>query len=468
MPARQPHPGVERPHLARRGPLGDRAPARDEQLPGVHRAPVPGAVRELLRAGHQPARRHDQADRGLDHRRGLRAAAGSSRSRPGASPARPSPSSAPAPPASPPPSSSRAPATPSPCSSATTASADCCATASRTSRWRSATSSRGCGRCRTRARGSARASRSARTSRGATCARATTRSSSPPARRCRASCPIPGRDLAGVHFAMEYLVESNKAIAGRLGAEPDHGRGQARRRHRRRRHRRRLHRHRAPSGRAERDQPRDRPPAPGRAARAPAVADDARPCSRCSPRTKRAASAPTSPRPSSSSATTPARCARCASPRPSSSTAAACPRAAPSARSPPTSCSSRWASPVRSATLLEEQLGAQFTDARQRRARGRLPDDRPRRLRRRRRRPRTVAHRVGDRRGSCRRRARRRVPHGRDRAARSGAPDRCRDRSAARVGWPRPFANPPQTTRSTHTDETRQDRRHPRPRHVDL
>jgi glutamate synthase (NADPH) small chain len=26
--------------------------------------------------------------------------------------------------------------------------------------------------------------------------------------------PIPGRDLAGVHFAMEYLVESNKAIAG--------------------------------------------------------------------------------------------------------------------------------------------------------------------------------------------------------------------------------------------------------------
>ena len=26
--------------------------------------------------------------------------------------------------------------------------------------------------------------------------------------------PIPGRDLAGVHFAMEYLVESNKATAG--------------------------------------------------------------------------------------------------------------------------------------------------------------------------------------------------------------------------------------------------------------
>jgi glutamate synthase (NADPH/NADH) small chain len=26
--------------------------------------------------------------------------------------------------------------------------------------------------------------------------------------------PIPGRDLAGVHFAMEYLVESNRAVAG--------------------------------------------------------------------------------------------------------------------------------------------------------------------------------------------------------------------------------------------------------------
>jgi glutamate synthase (NADPH/NADH) small chain len=26
--------------------------------------------------------------------------------------------------------------------------------------------------------------------------------------------PIPGRDLAGVHFAMEYLIESNRAVAG--------------------------------------------------------------------------------------------------------------------------------------------------------------------------------------------------------------------------------------------------------------
>jgi glutamate synthase (NADPH/NADH) small chain len=46
--------------LARR----HRAPARHEQLPGVHRPAVPGAVRDRLRAGHQPAGRDDQAGRG--------------------------------------------------------------------------------------------------------------------------------------------------------------------------------------------------------------------------------------------------------------------------------------------------------------------------------------------------------------------------------------------------------------------
>ena len=46
------------------GRAGDRAPARDEQLPGVHRAALPGAVRDRVRAGHQPARGDDQAGRG--------------------------------------------------------------------------------------------------------------------------------------------------------------------------------------------------------------------------------------------------------------------------------------------------------------------------------------------------------------------------------------------------------------------
>ena len=46
----------------------DRAPARDEQLPRVHRPAVPGAVRGGVRARHQPGPGHDQAGRGRDRR----------------------------------------------------------------------------------------------------------------------------------------------------------------------------------------------------------------------------------------------------------------------------------------------------------------------------------------------------------------------------------------------------------------
>ena len=98
LPARQPHPGLERPRLPR--PLARRDPpaARDEQLPRVHRAAVPGAVRGRLRAGDPRGRRgHDQADRELDHRprvgRGLGRAAAAAAPRP----ASPSRSSAPGP-----------------------------------------------------------------------------------------------------------------------------------------------------------------------------------------------------------------------------------------------------------------------------------------------------------------------------------------------------------------------------------
>ncbi len=71
LPAGQHHPGVERPGLARRLGRRDRAPARDQQLPGVHRAAVPRAVRDRLRAGHQPGPGDDQERRGRDHRQGL-------------------------------------------------------------------------------------------------------------------------------------------------------------------------------------------------------------------------------------------------------------------------------------------------------------------------------------------------------------------------------------------------------------
>ena len=45
-----------------------RAAARDEQLPGVHRPALPGAVRGGLRPRHQLRPGHHQAGRGLDHR----------------------------------------------------------------------------------------------------------------------------------------------------------------------------------------------------------------------------------------------------------------------------------------------------------------------------------------------------------------------------------------------------------------
>ena len=68
LPAGQPDPGVERPGLARRLGGGRRAAARDEQLPGVHRPALPGAVRDRLRAGHQPGPGDDQERRGRDRR----------------------------------------------------------------------------------------------------------------------------------------------------------------------------------------------------------------------------------------------------------------------------------------------------------------------------------------------------------------------------------------------------------------
>ncbi len=85
--------------------------------------------------------------------------------------------------------------------------------------------------------------------------------------------PIPGRDLAGVHFAMDYLVQQNKAtnagttVDNQVTAEGKHvvviGVW---------RHRSRLHRHRAPTGRAERDEPGDRRAAAAGASVRPAVA----------------------------------------------------------------------------------------------------------------------------------------------------------------------------------------------------
>ena len=71
--------------------------------------------------------------------------------------------------------------------------------------------------------------------------------------------PMPGRELKGIHFAMDFLPQQNRRVSdeplGRGRADPR--RRQACRGHRRRRHRLRLHRHLDPAGRASRDQFRD-------------------------------------------------------------------------------------------------------------------------------------------------------------------------------------------------------------------
>ncbi len=140
--------------------------------------------------------------------------------------------------------------------------------------------------------------------------RATTPSSSPPGATVPRDLPIPGRDLLGVHFAMDYLVQQNKVGAGdtvpdQITAEGKHvvvlGGGDTGADCIGTAHRQGAL---SVTNLAIGIQP------PDGASRAPAVADARRPCSRSRARTRRAASGCTSPRPSSSSRTRPARCGR--------------------------------------------------------------------------------------------------------------------------------------------------------------
>ena len=71
--------------------------------------------------------------------------------------------------------------------------------------------------------------------------------------------PIPGRELEGIHFAMDFLPQQNRRVSGEAQAEgePILAERQARRCHWRRRYRLGLHRHCDPPGRALGDQFRD-------------------------------------------------------------------------------------------------------------------------------------------------------------------------------------------------------------------
>ena len=151
LPAHQHHSRLERPGLPR--PLARSHPraARHQQLPRVHRPHLSRALRSRLRAGHQRAAGHHQADREdhrrprlrrrLDRARAARDTHRQARRRRRLRSRRPGRRAAIA----------RAPDMPSPSSKRPTASAACCATASPTSRWRSISSTGAWSRCAPRA-----------------------------------------------------------------------------------------------------------------------------------------------------------------------------------------------------------------------------------------------------------------------------------------------------------------------------
>ena len=199
----------------------DRSAARDEQLSRVHRPDLSGAVRGVLRARHQRRPGDDQGDRrcsiierAFDEGWITAAAAGQR------APASASPSSARGPAGlARAPSSSTAPATRSPSSSAPTASAVCSATAFPNSSWRSAYLDRRLALLRGRGRrGSAPGvDVGANVPVGRALRGSSTRSCSAAGRTRPAICTVPGRELAGIHFAMDYLTAAEPPAARRRG-----------------------------------------------------------------------------------------------------------------------------------------------------------------------------------------------------------------------------------------------------------
>ena len=234
----------------------------------------PGAVRSLLRAGHQHASGDHQADRKDHHRPRFRRGLHRARTASARGPASASPSSVPAPPDWPRRNNWRAPATTSRSSRRPTASAACCATASRISRWRSTSSTAVWSRC------------SAEGVRFRTGAHVGVNIAVEDLRREHHALllaggseqprdlRVPGRELNGIHFAMEFLPQQNRRNEGDEvpAAQSDSRRRQARGDHRRRRHRRRLPGHLPPPGRALGDAVRTAAQAARRAVALDAVA----------------------------------------------------------------------------------------------------------------------------------------------------------------------------------------------------
>jgi glutamate synthase (NADPH/NADH) small chain len=181
---------------------------------------VPAPCESACVLGNQPTSGHHQAGRSVDHRPGLgqrvgktlppERLTGKTVAVVGSGPA-----------GWPPPSSSPVWDTPSRSTSGTTALAACCATASLTSKWKSTTSTSAWLKCRPRGLDSVPVCDWHRHHLGRTVERydAVVVATGAPKPR---DLPIPGRDLLGIHYAMDYLVPSNKWVAGDAVASANH------------------------------------------------------------------------------------------------------------------------------------------------------------------------------------------------------------------------------------------------------
>ena len=218
LPAGQPDPGVERPGAARPVGRGQRPPARHQQLPGVHRPAVSGAVRGGVRAVDRrgPDRRcgDHQAHRAVDRRPGVdgrhhRAAArghldgqGRRRRRLGSGGTGCGPTTHPR---RPPRHRLRARRPHRRPDALRHPGVQAGEGDARTSGWR---------RCAPRERVSSPTARSASTCPWSSCGASTTPWCSPSARCASRDNQVEGRELDGVHLAMEHLVPANKECEG--------------------------------------------------------------------------------------------------------------------------------------------------------------------------------------------------------------------------------------------------------------